>query len=62
MVDVNLLWWSFHNKYHTKLFFFLSKLYAQREPRTQDPQIKSRMLYQLSQPGATQIFMLYILN
>ena len=33
------------------LFLFLSDLDTQREARTYNSEIKSRMLYQLSQPG-----------
>ena len=34
---------------------FLSKFYIQRGARTHDPEIKSLMLYQLSQPGSPRV-------
>lgn len=34
------------------LFFLKSKLYTQRGARTHHPEIRSRMLHRLSQPGA----------
>lgn len=37
------------------LFLFLSNLYSQRGAWTQDPKIKHRMLYTLSQPGAPKM-------
>lgn len=40
-------------------FFFLSGLYAQPGARSQDPEIQSHMLHQLTQPGA---LMYYFLN
>ena len=33
------------------IIVFLSKLYTQHGASTHDPEIKSQMLYQLSQPG-----------
>ena len=43
-------------KFH--LFIFLSNLYTQREAQTHNPEIRSHMLHQLSQPGAPLLLFL----
>ena len=45
---MSLLFFNFY-------YFFKSRLYAQCEAWTHDPEIKSRMLYGLSQPGTPEV-------
>ena len=40
------------NSFFLSVFFFFSNLYARRGAQTHDPEIKSSMLFRLSQPGA----------
>ena len=42
------------------LLLTLSKVWAQHEAWTQDPEVKSHVLYWLSQPGAPGVLLLYI--
>ena len=46
--------WNIHKMDEMKqhIFFSLNKLYAQCGAWTYDPEIKSHMVYPLSQPGA----------